>query len=481
MTDETLVPIHVGAVTGAAPEPVQSPSPTHIQDFIFVRELCEIYLLLDHISGRWDKSFPPTEPQAFSANDHVSVEAICRIGWPVVGNTVERAQQAATLLLAKDRLNAASKPANGATIAFTLMVVGEENRKAGRAPLARGAGAETKALVQPQGGGGDNSKGDAQKERAGVEGGWLGEHKTPPTRMYLAHQAFPGLINAATEFRQRILWLVILLLGFLIFTCLLSWYVAAGNIILTHLDAVHVQERDISKKIGLMVTSSLADNLKRTTAAGAVALTDLSFRTDPAPLVITPKGDPGKSTEECRAYFENILDRSKSAEPFYICDTLDDKLKEHEAISANLARWLFWKPAWSGPKKTEPHANNEELSRILTQVLISSVLPFFYGILGAGAAVLRDLWSKMRESCLSPRDSTLAYGQLALGAIIGACISLFISPAIAGAPGESVLGGFILTGSALSFVAGFGVEGVFQALESLVRRIFNNPDPTKKR
>ena len=32
------------------------PRETHIQDFIFLRELSEVYLLLDHISGRRDKS-----------------------------------------------------------------------------------------------------------------------------------------------------------------------------------------------------------------------------------------------------------------------------------------------------------------------------------------------------------------------------------------------------------------------------------------
>ena len=33
-----------------------------------------------------------------------------------------------------------------------------------------------------------------------------------------------------------------------------------------------------------------------------------------------------------------------------------------------------------------------------------------------------------------------------------------------------------LSASALSFIAGFGVEGVFQAIESLIRRLFNLRD-----
>ena len=102
------------------------------------------------------------------------------------------------------------------------------------------------------------------------------------------------------------------------------------------------------------------------------------------------------------------------------------------------------------------------------------MLPLCYGILGAGAAVVRGLWAKMRESMLSPRDYTLALLQLALGATIGACIALFINPSGQAAGSEiGLLGNWALSSSALSFIAGFGVEGVFLALESFVRRVFN--------
>src|SRR5262249_9548185 len=113
----------------------------------------------------------------------------------------------------------------------------------------------------------------------------------------------------------------------------------------------------------------------------------------------------------------------------------------------------------------------EEQGRVVTLVVGTGVLPLFYGILGAGAAVGRGLWAKMRESLLSPRDYTLALLQLALGATIGACIALFVNPS-GQTPGSEVglLGNWALSTSALSFIAGFGVEGVFVALESLVRR-----------
>jgi len=83
----------------------------------------------------------------------------------------------------------------------------------------------------------------------------------------------------------------------------------------------------------------------------------------------------------------------------------------------------------------------------------------------------------MRDSLLSPRDLTLSLGQLALGAVIGACIGLFITPSGVGSQGAGGLTSSVtLTPSALSFIAGFGVEGVFVALEGFIKRVFDIPD-----
>jgi hypothetical protein len=84
------------------------------------RELAEVYLLLDHLSGRSDKTLATVISEE-------KIKEICEICWPPKGTTIEQAAQAATLMLAKDALNTAAKPANSASIAFTLMVVGDED------------------------------------------------------------------------------------------------------------------------------------------------------------------------------------------------------------------------------------------------------------------------------------------------------------------------------------------------------------------
>jgi hypothetical protein len=86
-----------------------------VQDFIFARELAEVYLLLDHLSGRSDKSLTAAIGDGKDDTGSEWIQKICAIGWPPKGTLVEQSAQAATLLLAKDRLNAAANPANGAS------------------------------------------------------------------------------------------------------------------------------------------------------------------------------------------------------------------------------------------------------------------------------------------------------------------------------------------------------------------------------
>ncbi len=55
----------------------------------------------------------------------------------------------------------------------------------------------------------------------------------------------------------------------------------------------------------------------------------------------------------------------------------------------------------------------------------------------------------------------------------------FITPSGSTGQPDGLFAGVALTGSALSFIAGFGVEGGFVARESLVRRVFNMPPPAE--
>jgi hypothetical protein len=485
-----------------------------VQDFIFARELAEVYLLLDYLSGRSDKSLTAAIGDGKPEAGRIWIEDICKIGWPPKGSVVEQGAQAATLLLAKDRLNAVAKPANGASIVFTLMVAGDDeapleeshgsrrhNRWWGRRAFWRSViNSATVENVDPppnpndgaprdatansarldtatdpvslplQGGGGANGGGARQ---GGILGGY------PPSRISLARMAYPGLISSARHFRWRINALLFLLFVCLILTCVLSWHITAGREMLARLDAIETARIAVQKRI--------ADAELASPTPGSVQAMAASGSAKPFVQRYCERGSHLSPTGA-------KIDQFEDATQLQICDQLAENQINYRNAREDIADWLApWEwLKWASHKlcgtprclKDETVAlpvdtvNQQQWAIVVADVLATAVLPLCYGFLGAGAAVVRNIWGKMRNSLLSPRDLTLSLGQLALGAVIGACIGLFITPTGVGSQSASgLVSSGALTPSALSFIAGFGVEGVFVALESLVKRVFNIPDP----
>jgi hypothetical protein len=432
---------------GTTGEANQERSPDQIQNFIFARELAEVYLLLDHLSGVSDKGLAG----AFGDGvEKAGIKEICEIAWPPKEKPAERATQAAVLLTARDRLNAAAKPANGRSIAFTLLAVGDEAATAVRPDHARGYwhwlrglgfwrsaespqkkdNSETPPVdlasqVPPTTPHGEDVRGDNLASPSG--GIWGGEL---PSRLSLARVAYPGLARRAAHFRRDIKIIIALLLLWLTLTCLLSWDIAAGQAILARLDALETARIAFLKSIA-----------------------DKSF--DAAVVC------PGSPSEAAKA----PVDLTATQRQLY--NDFIDNCRNYGSNREALAGWLAF--PWRFLSTSSVNQIEEQRATVLVQVLATSVLPLFYGLLGAGVAVVRNIWSKMRDSLLSPRDPTLALGQMAQGAVVGACIGLFITPSGAGPLVP-------LTPSALSFIAGFGVEGVFVMLESLIKRVFNVPE-----
>jgi hypothetical protein len=459
----------------------QTDGSDRIQGFIFARELAEVYLLIDFLSGRSDKSLLAALGGADEKAGKDVLTEICEIAWPPKGNAIERAMQAATLMAVKDRLNTAAKPANGASIAFTLLVSGEDQTP-GREPSrfgrmlkwlfpgskkrheiepvtqAPGTGAAASAaLVQTSGpqpplsqatgqsqdgtagvsGTAANARTNTSPGGAGVSNGGGGSGTpdlawgtNPPTRFSLAMLAYPNLASRAAGFNLFLSWFLGLLAIVLAITSLLSWHVAKGQEIVSHIET-----------------------LEKTPPAAA--------KTPPDP--VPPKNDPDQIKKELTAYRESLVEWNATWRGF-------SRIAE-----------FFGKPQPSGtltPEEKESDGLKKlQLAGVWLQVLATSILPLCYGLLGAAVAVARNLWTKMKGSLLERRDSFLSWGQLAQGAVIGACIGLFISPSAAGTQNTGFLSGAAsLTPSALSFIAGFGVESVFLALESIIKRVFNVSD-----
>jgi hypothetical protein len=466
--------------------------------FVLHRELSEVHLLLDNVSA--NPATTVSEQVAVKRPpllDDDWIEEVCEINWPPDEGT-DQARDAALLIAAKDYLNRLASPASGSTIAFTLLVTQEEEAKRRR-----------------------------QRRQSNVDD----ENHSVPSRSSLAETAYPDLMTKAVKFRKAMWWMCIGLVVALLMTCILSWYVAYGNAALADLKTAQANFVEVERQVNQAAVRLNEEPAPTPDGDAEVATTPADSAPVPATDQVAPYCDgnsyglPGR-LQSCTALdrAEDELWRVKKRLADWLCwapwkDCLTDPAGPGEEAAAlrrasspesdaRLAAEAATpqetdrpplpvrpqatartgsaparKAAPQGPQVPSAEVQDERLEEAapraaaLATVLGSAVLPFLYGLLGAGAAIIRSLSRKIRASLLSPRDLHLSFQQLALGAVVGACIGLFIA-APGTEPGEdSLLGPVTLSGSAISFIAGFGVDAVFEALETLIRRIFNVAPP----
>jgi hypothetical protein len=450
--------------------------------FVLLRELSEVHLLLDNLSAN-----PTTTVTELASDERLAahkltpewIEEVCRISWPPDGSNEERAEDAALLIRAKDFLNRLSHPASGSTIAFTLLVTQEDTEEPKR---------WWQWWRKADDGGAKPETNEHEQETAKPK-------PLEPTRSSLARTAYPDLVGKALGFRRAMWWISVGLVAALVVTCTLSWYVAYGNAALAELATARDSLAEAQTRVNSAETADwtqAADGpqdrdgpatgnrqqqrpVPRPNATGnppqpapAPAPNATGNPTQPAPAL------PGNATAPPSRPFSPYCDTQPYLNPTQsqLCGA---RLRAETALVAvewRLAHWLCWD--WVANCDTNSKARDApSRAAAFANILGSAVLPFLYGLLGAGAAVIRSMSRKIRASRLSPRDLVLSVQQLALGAVVGACIGLFVVAPGSDETGESLLGPVTLSASAISFVAGFGVEAVFQALEELIKRIFN--------
>ena len=436
-------------VSSASPPPSAAVRAAQTEDdpkvFILSRELSEVHLLLDNLSAD-----PDTTIEALSARqppkglDDTWIDKICEISWPPPQSEVQKSKQAALLIKVKDYLNRIARPASGMSIAFTLMVTQQDKE-----------GQEGQGQPAPE----DRKPGVDMDETM-----W---------RSSLAEIAYPDLKVRAAIFRKWLRAINIFVVGWLIVTCLLSWHVAFGNGALGEYAAAQARFQAAQK----VVDDLEAGRVRPPTAAAigeAKEGEEVGEAESPSTAAAsTQKAEPEvgycerwRLVEPARAIDGKRLKMYQNADQLQACRELEAASAQLKSAEERPRGWL-WVWNWILGVGNQPGEAAAAATR-LASILGTAVLPVFYGLLGAAAAVLRSLSQKIKSSTLTPRDLSLSLQQLALGAVVGACIGLFI---VGG--DTTLIGPVALSGSAISFVAGFGVEAVFQALEALISRIFN--------
>ena len=256
----------------------------------------------------------------------------------------------------------------------------------------------------------------------------------------------------------------------LVLTSLLSWYVGYGKFILLRIEQLNSQRAEIARALDLVEGPQPTTNSNKDRGSASEA-----WLQDEQHLAVRCDSRKGRQVSAARAracFAVDELERKRLA--------ADEALTEWTSY----AIWLPYSAAkfaalLGGPvpnpmdyKLTAPE-REEQWSANLLGVLGNYVLPMMYGFLGASVAAIMNLKQKIRSSRLSPRDRRMNHVQLVLGVITGACIGLFLTASGAGTSDTALSGTSVpLSASALSFLAGFGVEGVFKKLENIMITVF---------
>ncbi len=442
--------------------------PIDEREALIERDLNDVYLLMDHLSGRPDLSISGlTLPNAADPSKPLMlIDEVCKIRWPLPDERTVYAQQAALLFKARDRLNQIAAPANGATIAYTVLVLG------GSTGGLRGLLSKWFPFIRPP--------------------------DTARSRTDLARAAYPNLVRSANNFRHWITTLQIMLLVGLMATSLLSWNVASGKLILQRIDQLDAQAIEIGHTLDAGEVPASAPLPAADSTAGAMSVNLPAYGRFCAREAAADRATTNAPTqlvaerEQVCATARLVIERRRLA------DRDLDEWVSYWSWLKHLAAYLHGLPAdtYTEPPNEHPSLQPvaarggamEQWSADLITVLGNFVLPMLYGFLGATTAVVLGIQNKLRHSCLAPREKRMSQVQLVLGIIVGACIGLFMSPsspdggsaataAAAGAGGAVTAGGSVaLSASALSFLAGFGVESVFRMLQNMLQAMFGGQD-----
>jgi hypothetical protein len=414
---------------------------------LFYRDLSECHLLIDFVSGRTDKSLLDLKDVAdvdihgksiASMPPQRVVEEICKISYPPEGGREATAQQAAFMLVVKDRLNYLAAPARGLSVAFTSMFAGVSLDIA-QNPLAW-LGARARRLWLRWFKGEKAAFADLRRE----------VRRRRRRDFFSALAAYPNLEAQARNFRRfynLLPGLAVLLVTFIIYV---NW--------------------DVS------VTSGLLDDITMGQCRYARFLNG-----EKAPVCALPPGPPPAATNcGSAAACADVINGDRK--------TLDELVGAGHylhpmALSFRLLGVPGEKTAAPIPPSTPQNLlqpwRTENFARDVIAGLNAIIIPTAFGWLGTLAGLMRSITAKVKESVLSPRDHTVARIGMCLGMSAGLAVGLFISdPSLVGAQplGKTIT----ITSAGLSFLAGFGAETFFTFLDSvLVRLLPILPPPSR--
>jgi hypothetical protein len=439
-----------GTETAGANHPTRAAvDPQSLSDLLtFNSDVNEVFLLIDHISGRSEKSLKyldttnielpatqggvepvpaqpyaqvPEQPYKNSTSEPPSIadvlHRLCQIGYPPHPDATTKAHKAAFVLMLKDRLNLLATPARGVTIAYTAMFV---------------------------------SATDGCRLRM-----WS-PTRTPngrlATRGDLAREAYPALASHARCFAKMYRWFPYLMAFVLILTASAYWDVGFGRTVVQRIEQLEKQRADL-----------LHPDTRGTSAAVPLDEKSCAAANGPTP-------DQAHTCLRLSYLTHRITDSRKDLLNFAVATTAG----EQSGVFVRSIAWL--RPMSYGfmfDGQAPPDDRPEATVASVLSLFSTYVLPAMFGLLGTVAAIMRSIQAKVRDSLLGPRDFPLTALGLVIGPVAGLAVGLFFTPTEASTSGATGLAGSVsLSASGLGFLAGYGADAFFKFVDALLMRIF---------
>jgi len=484
-------PVNLTASGAAARRPAPPGATGAKQTFgeeeLFLRDLSEVHMLIDFVSGRSDKSLAglngaeshdaagkPMNPMTAQE----IVEEICKISYPPTGGLEANAEQAAFMLVVKDRLNYLAAPARGLTVAFTSMFSGValdlHPLPAWRFWAKRKKAAAAAALTAL----GPTPPGTPDRPPLAP----LGQRKE---HFYSAQTAFPNLERPARRFRRFYDGLPAATIVLILFIAYINWDISVISGILQQISAAQGSYTSLfdSKQSFLPTSAACSPGPTPTKAAPAPT------KTAPAPAPPTRARRPGAKAAAKPAAAPAAPPALTDAQRIS-CAEAEAALMRLAAARANLQTVMrpgihlhpvalsmeLMELTLDGPPQhagSRPTASNplqpsrlEDFTIDVLGAFNTIIIPTAFGLLGTLAGLMRTITLKMRESILAPRDVIISKIGIGLGMSAGLAVGLFMNGARS--PGSTIT----LTAAGLSFLAGFGAEAFFTFLDLAISRLF---------
>jgi hypothetical protein len=471
-------------------------------DEIHARELAEVYLLINFISGRPGKRLSSLSLDVVekdrSGNEVVRklrgaevIERITALRYSAADTEDKSAQEMAFLLLAKNHLCDIAQPATAQSIAFTDLVVMNPTFEP---PLGR------EQLAEPPSGAQSASDGSSFRVLAAV-------------------RAFPDLVPVARNFRQfrtSVTWIAIFLAVTGSFGLAEATY---GGQLTSRLLSARQAGVDASTAI---YSTYIANHLPGAPAAEAT----LSRIQDVCPLPPKPTAHP---SDEPRFQFASStfqpapagattlppwgLETPDANDPdremkrknllgnvdskfIMLCDeyaykaalsdnAADDVDAYARSYPVRLFSWLLPIHDLGPPKCPETgektgytqHCGARQETGPSVSGMISALgnylLPLIFAPFGALAAMIVGIQVKIRNSELIPRDIPLLEMGCLLGCVAGTTVGLFFDPSAVATAITKGNPGLSVSASGIAFLAGYGAPAVFALLDKLLSPVFN--------